>query len=701
MRQYLPLSLVALLLVVPSATAQQRDRFAGHWAGFVRLPAREAAFDLDLVLTEGRYSGDISIPSQNTRDVPLTELRITGDSIRWIISGVPGIPTFAGVLSADGKSITGTVTQGAGSFPFSLQGALAPAEAAQQALQGFDRFVDSALASWKVVGLGLGILIDGKVVYARGHGLRDQKLGTPVTTHTLFPIGSSTKAFTAFALGALVDQGKLEWDKPVRSYLPEFRLYDASATEHITPRDLVTHRSGLPRHDLVWYNNTTSTREAILQQIPHLPPSRDLRETFQYNNLMFLTAGYLAGRLLNTSWEDAVRQTVLQPLGMASSNFSVTESQKTGDFSRGYVVRRDSVELMPFRNIDLIGPAGSINSNVDDMLKWVGLQMSGGVIGGKRIIGAATLRDMYAPYMPIGGMPQDPQIGTSSYGLGWFLQSYRGKFLVHHGGNIDGFSALVGFFPHDRVGFVILTNQNGSGLPMVLLRHAADRVLGLPARNWNAEALVSRARGDSAGREAAARKETVRVPGTRPSHALEDYAGEYRHPGFGVLTIEKKGTQLEATFNRMTATLEHWHYDVFNALRNPVDPILVDNKFNFRTNVKGDIEAVAAPFEPAVDPIVFAREPDRELRDSTYLQRLAGRYQLPTDSVRINRQGATLVAITGTQPALTLIPDRRNEFNVKGLQGFSVQFVMDATGRVTEARFKQPSGVQIGRRVDP
>ncbi|MGH7562423.1 MAG: serine hydrolase [Gemmatimonadales bacterium] len=693
--------MLGLLLALVALQAQQTDRFVGHWTGAIRLPAQELAFDIDIAHGPSGYSGDISIPAQNARDLPLSGLRIAGDSIRFAIPGAPGDPTMAGVIARDSAVITGTFTQHARNFPFWMRAGASPSDAARQALRGFEAFVDSAMASWKVVGLSLGIVADGQVVYARGHGYRDRDQRTPVSTATLFAIGSSTKAFTAFGLGLLVDQGRLEWDKPVRTYLPEFRLQDPSMSERISVRDLVTHRSGLPRHDLVWYNNTTSTRDEVVRRLAHLPASRDLRELFQYNNLMFLTAGYLTGRTMSTSWEEATRTLVFEPLGMRSSNFSVVESAKTGDFSRGYAVRRDTITPLPFRNIDLIGPAGSINSNVDDMLKWVGLNLSGGMAGGRRVIGAATLRDMWAPHMPIGGMPQDRELGGTNYGLGWFLQTYRGKYLVQHGGNIDGFSALVGFFPHERIGFVILTNQNGSQLPMLLLRHASDRIFGLPPRNWNGEALAARARADSSNREAEQRKASVRVAGTSPSHPLGAYPGDYTHPGFGTIAIGLSGERLTAMFNRIPVTFEHWHYDVFNGLRNPDDPTFADLKFNFRTNLKGDIDAVAVPIEPTVEPLVFVREPDRELKDPAYLERLSGRYRLPTDSVRVLLQGTTLVAIIGSQPPYTLLPDRRNEFNVKGLQGYSLQFVMDASGKVTEAHFKQPAGVFIARRLDP
>jgi CubicO group peptidase (beta-lactamase class C family) len=576
------------------------------------------------------------------------------------------------------------------------------ADAARQALAGFDRFADSTLAAWKVVGAGIGIVVDGQVVYARGHGFRDLEKKLPATENTIFAIGSSSKAFTVFALGTLVDQGKLEWDKPLVTYLPDFRLYDASATMRLTPRDLVTHRSGLPRHDLVWYNNTSSTREELVHQLAYLQPNKDLRELFQYNNLMFLTAGYLAGRLMDCSWEDAIRKLVFQPLHMSATNFSVLESQKTADFSLGYAVRRDSTPRMPFRNIDLVGPAGSINSSVTDMLKWVGMHLAGGMVDGKPVINRATLRDMYAPHMPIGGMPTDPELGPGNYGMGWFVSSYRGHYNVYHGGNIDGFSALVSMYPQDRIGFVILSNQNGSQFPNLIVRHAMDRLLGPPLRNWSAEALARTRVSDSSSRTAERNKSMTRVPNTQPSHPLADYAADYWHPGYGTLSVQLANGQLVASYNGIRAALEHWHYDVFNGLRDPVDPTFADMKFGFRGNLKGNIESVEAPFEPTVAPIVFGRRPDRQLLDSGYIARFVGRYLMSGDTARVSQRGNTLVLTLPRQGgAVDLVGDRRNEFNLKGREGYSAEFVLDDRGAVSEARFKQPNGVFIARKLAP
>src|SRR6266567_9325703 len=220
-------------------------------------------------------------------------------------------------------------------------------------LDGIDAFADQALKDWKCVGFAIAVIQDGKVILSKGYGLRDLKHNQPVTPKTLFAIGSSTKSFTVTSLGVLADQGKLDWDKPLHEYLPDFRLMDQFATERMTPRDLVTHRSGLPRHDLVWYNSPFSRKE-LFERLRFLEPSKDFRTTFQYQNLMFMTAGYLAARLSDMSWESYVHKVVFDPLGMATSNFSVTDSQKSSDYSLPYTVTKEEIAEIPFRNIDQI-----------------------------------------------------------------------------------------------------------------------------------------------------------------------------------------------------------------------------------------------------------------------------------------------------------------------------------------------------------
>ena len=694
-------ALFAVSLVVTTTLAAQQapaHGFAGHWTGRITLPGQELAFDVDLVQAGNAWTGDISIPAQNAKDLPLIQIAIQGDSIGFAIQGIPGNPTFRGRRAADGQSVAGQFTQGGQSFPFSMQPGASPSALARQALAGFDRWVDSALAAWHVVGAGVGIIVDGQVVYAQGHGLRDRDKQLPVTTQTLFAIGSASKAFTVFALGTLVDQGRIAWDRPVVDYLPWFRMYDPEVTRRLSVRDLVTHRSGLPRHDLVWYNNRSASREDLVRRLRYLPPNKDLRETFQYNNLMFVTAGYLVGTLEGTSWEEAIRSLVFQPLGMTGSDFSVAESQRAADYSLPYEVRNDTIRQMPFRDINLVGPAGSINSSVDDMLKWVRMQLSDGTVDGRRVIQAATLRDMHSPHMPI-GLSDQKEFGAQDYGMGWFLTSYRGHYRASHGGNIDGFSALVTLYPQDGVGLVVLTNQDGSALPNLITLHASDRIFGPPQRDWNGEALARRTAAAAEQRQAEQKKQSVRVLNTKPSHPLADYVGDYVDPGYGTLAVALDSGHLVATFNGIRTSLEHWHYDVFNGLRNPADPTFEDMKYSFTGNVKGDIDALAAPFEPSVDPIVFHRQPDAQLKDSTYITRFTGRYALATDTFTVVRQGGVLVLNVRGQPPYELTPYRRSEFDLKGLQGFSLVFTVDAQGGVTGLVSRQPNGVFTAKRL--
>ena len=212
-------------------------------------------------------------------------------------------------------------------------------------LDGFDAFMAKAMQDFKVPGAAVAVIKDGKILLVKSYGYRDTAKKLPITGKTLFPIASITKSFTVTALGTLVDEGRLEWDKPVREYLPGFRMNDPVATEQLTARDLVTHRSGLPRHDLIWYSSSF-TREQLVARLRYLEANKPLRSTFQYNNLMFVTAGYLGGQIAGTSWEELVQQRILNPLGMSTTRLSSQEARKGSDFALPYRKNRKN-EVQP------------------------------------------------------------------------------------------------------------------------------------------------------------------------------------------------------------------------------------------------------------------------------------------------------------------------------------------------------------------
>ncbi len=548
-------------------------------------------------------------------------------------------------------------------------------------LDGFDSFADQALKDWKCAGFAIAVVQDGKVIYSKGFGYRDVKNQKPVTTKTLFAIGSSTKSFTVMSLAALVDQGKLDWDKPVREYLPDFRLMDQFATERMTPRDLVTHRSGLPRHDLMWYDSPF-TREEIFSRLRYLEPSKDFRTTFQYQNLMFMTAGLLAAHISGMPWEEHVRKVVLNPLGMTSTNFSVSDMQKAPDYSLPYSVSKESIKEIPFQNIDTIGPAGSINSNVEDMAKYVLMHLA----KGKGVISERNETQMTSPQMSISGPGNDKELGASSYGMGFFITTYRGHYLVHHGGNIDGFSALVTFMPQDNFGMVILTNQNGSSVPTVVSYNVYDRMLGLDQIDWTKRFKDQQARARSSEEDAKKKGYTAQKPGTHPSHDLADYAGEYEHPAYGVAQVTYGNGGLRFKFHKLGGPMTHFHYDVFEFPREESEPES-KMKAEFHTNLQGEIDFLSLPLETSVKEIVFTRRGEARMREKTFLQPLTGTFTRGAANivVAMKNDNALTVTIPG-QGTLDLEPIRATKFTIKGLTGYEVEFLGD------DLVFYQPNG---------
>ncbi len=700
MRTRFTLALTGFLLLAQIAATQIAD-FDGHWEGEIRTPAGALEIAVDLSTdNDGALSGDISIPVQGLRDLALEDVTSDGVSVHFRIPDIPGDPTFDGALTEDGSGITGQFTQGGADLEFSLIRGADQATRAKTTLEGFGQFVNKAIADFNVPGVGLAIVSGGELVLASGFGKRDRENDKPMTADSLFPIGSTTKAMTATVLGTLVDEGTLEWDVPVRTYLPSFALSDEIISSRITPRDLVTHRSGLPRHDFLWYNNQRSTRAEIVERLRHLELSADLRAEFQYNNLLFMTAGFLAGQLTGGTWEAAVRARLFEPLGMTRTNFSVLESQQDPDHALPYREDDDrNLNVIPFRNIDLIGPAGSVNSSVTEMSRWLLLNLRSGKLGDRQLIQPTTLADIHSPHMTTGETPERPDVSQATYGLGWGIDTYRGHRRVAHGGGIDGFITSVMLFPDDDLGLVAFTNV-GSGLPALVNQHAADLILGLEPIDWTGEALAELQAGRAVQEEAEAKKGATRVEGTSPSHSLGDYAGDYQHPGYGTLRVELDGETLNLVYNDIRAPLEHWHYDVWNGAETDGDPSFKDSKFLFGSDLDGNVATVESTLEVRTGPIVFERRPDRRLSDPEYLARFVGEYELPGQKVRIELAGSRLTAVVPGQPVYTLEPDLSGRFVLAEARIISLGFESDETGRVTKVIFYQPDGVYEALRVE-
>jgi len=569
-------------------------------------------------------------------------------------------------------------------------------------LEGYREFVAEQMGIWKVPGVAIAVIKDGEVVFSEGLGLRNVEANLPVNPETIFAIGSASKAFATMSVGILVDDGRLAWDNPLRDYLPDFRMWDPFATERMTPRDLVTHRSGLPRHDLMWYNSPLS-RSEMYDRLRYLEPNKDFRTYFQYQNLMYMTAGHLVGQIAGSSWEQVVAERIFRPLEMGSSNLSVEESQHAADYALPYDEKKGEVRLIPFRNIDAIGPAGSINSNLVDMANWVKLHLGGGQFKGQQVISAGNLSQMHTPQMVILGMPgmdtltKFKEIGPMAYGLGWFINPYRGHTLVHHGGNIDGFSSLISFIPAEGVGAVVLTNLNSTMLTYVVTFDLYDRLLGLGLLDWGPRLKAEVDAMLAAAEKALEKSAADRKPDAPPSHPLAAYAGSYRHPGYGPFTVTLDGDRLTAHYNQFDLPVTHYHYDTFDVKFELED---LELKASFATDAQGRIASVSLPLEGNVNDIVFSRVAPESMRERSFLEPLAGAYDLMGTPVQIVLQGEhTLVLAIPGQPAAELEPVEGTEFSVKGRPGLRIEFKRDESGAVTEAVVTQQGAVLTAKRI--
>jgi CubicO group peptidase (beta-lactamase class C family) len=374
----------------------------------------------------------------------------------------------------------------------------------------------------------------------------------------------------------------------------------------------VTHQSGLPRHDLVWYGSPLSRKE-LFDRLRYLEPSKPLHAKYQYNNLMFMTAGVLIERISGNTWEEFVRRRILDPLGMKATNFSVNDSQKTSDFSLPYQELNGEVKEIPFRNIDAIGPAGSINSSVNEMTHWLLLQLSKGKFEGRQIVAEKNLSEVHTPQIVAGGDLKYDESFYSSYAMGWAVTSYRGHPAVAHSGGIDGFTSAVRFLPKDQLGVVVLTNSSSpaSGL---ISSNAVDRMLGLSEAPWAQRALDDMAKAKQTQAKAKADDEAKRKKDAQPTHKLSDYTGQFEHPAYQTLTISQEGEQLKFELHGLTGGLKHYHYDVFQGTEGSAG--LEGTKLTFIVNPAGEIDSVVIPLEPSVKEIIFKRKPKTEEKAS-------------------------------------------------------------------------------------
>lgn len=577
----------------------------------------------------------------------------------------------------------------------------APCVIAQESpLQGFDEYVTKALKDWDVPGAGISVVKDGKIVLAKGYGVRKIGDPAPVDERTIFAIGSSSKAFTAAALAMLVDEGKIKWDDPASKYLPGFELYDPYASKEMTVRDLLCHRSGLDRGDLMWYGSDYS-RDEILRRTRFLKPSWSFRSQFGYQNLMYLAAGQIIPAVTGKSWDDFIKDRFFQPLGMTASSTSINDlnsSKTSSNLATPHGKIDEKVVAIPWRNIDNIAPAGSINSNVLEMTAWVRLQLGDGDFAEQRLLSSGAIKETHkshtvVPYDPPWSL-LFPEAHFLNYGLGWFLSDYHGRKVVEHGGNIDGMSALVAFIPEEKLGVVILTNLSGSELRTALKLRVFDAFMGGETKDWSAIHLKTMKGFEAQGKAAEKKQNDERVKNTRPSLALDKYAGTYQDEMYGdaKVTQDESGKLVIRYGPAFTGDLEHWHYDTFQATWR--DRTLGKGLVTFTLNSQGKVEAVK--IQNLAD---FHRAPDKPpavagvTLTEANLRKFTGRYELKTPPLELSVEfvGGKLKAVIPGQPVATLAPVSTDRFTVEGAPvSIFVQFKL-AEGKVSSLTVEQGS----------
>jgi hypothetical protein len=470
----------------------------------------------------------------------------------------------------------------------------------------------------------------------------------------------------------------------------------------ITLRDMMSHRTGLPRHDISWYLFSSGSRDSIMQRIQYQEPTAVVRDRWQYNNFMFTAQGAVVEKFTGKSWEDNVRDKFFKPLGMKSSNFTIKEWEMNKDAAIGYGIKKDSIiKKLDYYNIAAMGPAGAINSSVHEMANWVITWINGGKFNGKEIIPGNYFTQAISPQAITGaGLPskERPDLFFSTYGFGWGLSSYKGHYRVEHGGNIDGFSASTSFYPTDSIGIIVLSNQNGSSVPGIIRNLISDRLLNEKYYDWNTE--QKKVADKNKATQAQTKKSAVstRKLNTVPSHTLKDYTGTYHHPGYGNFVVSLDKDSLFAKGNEKAFWLRHYHYDVFDIFEKDKGGIDTTDgpepfKFQFQMNTSGDIESLTAPFEAGLKPLVFTKQLKAKEIKKEDLQKYTGEYELNGGIVKLYiKNDKTLYALVPGQPEYELVPVDKDKFGIKVISGYFIQFSVDDKNKVNDLTFIQPNG---------
>jgi CubicO group peptidase (beta-lactamase class C family) len=490
-----------------------------------------------------------------------------------------------------------------------------------------DRYVAEVLRTFDVPGVAVTIVKDGRVVLAKGYGVK--KLGgtDPVDADTKFGIASNTKLFTATALGLLVEEGKVAWDRPVIDYLPWFRLSDPYVTSQLTVRDLLVHRSGfgLGAGDLLWWPASTYDRAEIARRLRYIPLATSFRSAYAYDNVLYLVAGQLIEAVSGMSWEDFVKTRIIDRIGMTHTAVRHSAALEGGNVAVPHAAVNGEVRAIAPFGSDNTNPAGGIMSGANDMARWLTVQLDSGRVGTSRLFTPATARQLWTLVTPIGIGNPAPELAPQrasfyGYALGLFVRDYRGRKLLLHTGGLPGYVSRVFMVPDMKLGVAILTNQESGAAFDAIGYHILDHFMDAPPHDWLASyrAVVARGSANVAAAERNAR--AARDSLSTPSLPIANYAGTYRDAWYGDVVIENAGNAgvagakgaagaasaagLVMRFTKTPALvgdLVHWQYDTF-LVRWRDRELRADAFATFQLNPDGSVSGIRmVAASPAVD----------------------------------------------------------------------------------------------------
>lgn len=569
-----------------------------------------------------------------------------------------------------------------------------------KSLEGFDAYMATILSEWNCPGAGVAIVYKNQVVYSQGFGYRDYGNKRPITEKTLFQIASNTKLFTTIAAGMLVEEDLLTWDEPIKESVAEIEFYNESLNNQITLRDMLGHKTGVPRYDMIWFQSDFSRKE-LFDRLKYLKPTMPIRHSFMYNNLMYSAVGYAIELKTGKTWEEYVKEQLFEPLDMRSSLFSIREMQTTQDYGVPYNEKRDTNLLykVPLKEDGAaVGPAGSIISNLEDLSHWVIALLNDGKYQGKEVIPTSIIQESLKPGIAFPNRELEQKGYKENlngvYGMGRGTEVYKGNILTKHGGDLPGFHSQIAILPYDSIGIISFVIGDQS-LPLrdIIVYNLVDRLLGLTITDWHARRLAEQQERKAADRSARSQGGHDQVKNTTPTHALDKYIGTFNSEVYGDFSIEQEGDSLYFLFRKTKLPLSHYHYNRFDT---PNHEIIGKWSVNFNVDAQGELNSAFMTVDGL--QVKFNKKTAAHLSDPATLNQYTGVYEFAGVRFTIQLKDGQL-EFSGGGASDVLIPHKEGIFKIALVDDATIEFIQE-DGKTVALTYRIPTGVYECEKIE-